>query len=128
MFVSLIVDCVLIGLLIATMSYCLRLNNRLESIRGADQELQKLLGAFNVTTETARQGISELRALSETRGRALDEAIVKAQKLADELSIMTDSGNRLADRLDKGFSNRQAGEENTPEADHDLLRALRRVK
>ena len=42
------------GLLIATLVYCIRLNKRLESIRGANDELRQLMTSFNAATEAAR--------------------------------------------------------------------------
>ncbi len=126
--VSWIMDFVLIVLLVCTLIFCYRLNRRLEVIRDTDQELKKLLSAFGIATENAKNSVHDLKTLSESHGRVLEEKVSKAQRLADELSIMTEAGSRLADRLERGFSPRASPDDMVSTADHDLLRALRRVK
>ncbi|MCW5730740.1 MAG: hypothetical protein KIT20_08285 [Alphaproteobacteria bacterium] len=147
MTLALLLDILLIGLLVATLGFCIRLNGRLQAVRGANQELRQLVTSFDTATEKARAGVAELKLASEAAGRDLKERIEKARALADELAIITESGNRLADRLEHGLTSRRTGarrqgagagdedpaeEEGEPaprmKAERDLLQALRRVK
>lgn len=144
---SFLLDLLLIGLLLATLGFCIRLNGRLQAVRGANQELRQLVSSFDNATEKARAGVVELRAASEAAARDLKDRVEKARALADELSIITESGNHLADRLERGLTSRRGADrrrdgataeeepaedegEPTPRlrAERDLLQALRRVK
>ncbi|HYM33324.1 MAG TPA: DUF6468 domain-containing protein, partial [Candidatus Cybelea sp.] len=76
----------------------------------------------------------------EQAGRALQDRIATARGLADELSLINDSGSRIAERLAESIdsSRRVAAqrpsviasvqEPHRSEAERELMQALRRVK
>lgn len=152
MMFSTIADLALMALLVATLVFCIRLNKRLESIRGAKDELKALMASFDGATDRARAAVVELRKASDETAGALKERIDRGRALADELSIITDAGDRLASRLEQGLTSRRDGDarpnfgsgsgmkpadrrdagagsdHHRSEAEKDLIQTLRRVK
>lgn len=127
-------------LLIATIGFCWRLNGRLGELRDARAEMGKLIGELDRATTRAAAAITDLRAASDGIGAALDDKMGGGRVLADDLQLMIESGNRLADRLEEGIgaarrSTQPAAAqpgfqavELRSEAERDLARVLRRVK
>lgn len=123
-------------LLIATIGFCWRLNGKLDELRDARAEMGKLIGELDRATTRAAAAITDLKTASDGIGAALDDKMGAGRVLADDLQLMLETGNRLADRLedDIGSARRasapqgvQAAELRT-EAERDLARVLRRVK
>ena len=121
-------------LLVITVIYCLVLNHRLSALRGNQAEMRKLLEDFGRATQAAESSIAHLKVASDHIGGALDERMTKAQALTDELSSITQSGARLADRIESGLVGRptQSAGQRTPgagpekDAAAELRRELRR--
>lgn len=143
MSITLALDLLVAGLLVATIVYCWMLNRRLDSLRGAQEQLKTLIQDFNRATEQARSGVQELKQASQLAGEELRQQVDKARGLADELVFITDTGVRLAERLEKDLESgrRQGSRPDTvgaggeaveggsrSEAERELLQALRRVK
>lgn len=127
-------------LLVATIGFCWRLNGRLGELRDARAEMGKLIGELDRATSRAAAAITDLKVASEGIGATLEDKMGAARVLVDDLQLMVESGNRLADRLedDIGSARRatpQGGSqpasqpvELRTEAERDLARVLRRVK
>ncbi|MDP6876711.1 MAG: DUF6468 domain-containing protein [Alphaproteobacteria bacterium] len=93
-------------LLLVTVVYCLVLNHRLTALRGNQGEMRKLLADFTAATQAAETSVNHLKMASDHAGAALDQKITDARALADELSSITQSGGRLAERIESGLVNR----------------------
>lgn len=91
-------------LLLATIVYCAILYRRLAGLRGGQQEMRQLIAEFDEATGRAEAGVAELKAANAAILNDLGAESRKARALADELSVLTDSGARLADRIDGGLS------------------------
>ena len=126
-------------LLVATIGFCWRLNGRLSELRDARAEMGKLIGELDRATTRAAAAITDLKTTGEGIGSALEDKMGAGRVLVDDLRLMVESGNRLADRLDDGIgSARRATQGAAPvgvqavelrtEAERDLARVLRRVK
>lgn len=122
-------------LLIATIGFCCRLNRQLTELRDARAEMGKLIGELDRATTRAAAAITDLKAASDGIGATLEEKMGGARVLTDDLQLMIESGNRLADRLEDGISSarRTTPQPSAPielrtEAERDLARVLRRVK
>lgn len=127
------------ALLIATMVFCWRLNRRLNEMRDAKAEMSQLIAELDRATNRAARAIADLRAASDGAGASLERRVGEAQSLTDDLKLMIDAGERLADRLDGGIetARRAVPRENTipfpdaaarSDAERDLAKMLRRVK
>ncbi len=131
-------------LLVMTIGYCFVLDRRLQALRSGREELQKVVEDLNASIGRAQTTILDLKANAGDTARILEERIGKAQGLADELSLMVQSGNSIAERLadrPTGIKGGSAGErsvrlaerpqdgENTPNpVEAGLLKALRQVR
>lgn len=93
-------------LLLVTVGYCLTLNRRLTALRASQPEMQKLLSEFTEATRQAEISVSHLKIASDQIGETLDQRMTKARALADELASITQSGGRLAGRIENGLVGR----------------------
>lgn len=123
-------------LLLVTVGYCWQLNRRLIVLRGAQGELGRLLEEFGRATRSAEAAIQELKRAGGESGQQLEERVRQARALCDELSVMTQSGNGLAERLERGAAGRRPAEEEPArprtaarsESERELIAALRQAR
>ncbi len=90
-------------LLLATIVYCAILYHRLAGLRGGQEEMQRLVAEFDKATARAQAGVAELKAANAAILDDLRAESRTARALADELSVLTESGARLADRIEGGL-------------------------
>jgi hypothetical protein len=137
--------------LIATIVYCAMLDRRLRAMRSGQDGLRDLVRDLNAATTQAVSAIDNLKNASAATGEDLGERVQRARALADELALMLDAGDRIADRLgrnDKPPIVRQAAarpaaqpaagprqaptnaprDSNPSRATHPLLDALKRAR
>jgi hypothetical protein len=100
---SLPMDLVLEGivsvLLAATIGYCAMLDRRLRAMRSGQDGLRDLIRDLGTATEQAVSAIARLREASDATGQALGDQVKRGRALADELGLIVEAGNRIADRL-----------------------------
>ena len=152
-----ILELILIVLLIATLFHAIRLERALGVLKGDRAALQELVAGFNASTQTAEQGIGRLRLAADGAGRSIAKQIDTSQGLRDDLQLLTERGERLADRLEilvrdgralpqempagamlsssvreaedpPGFGGGRGEPRPKSQAERDLLRALRIVR
>jgi ABC-type transporter Mla subunit MlaD len=97
---ALFLNLVIAGLLVVTIGYCWQLNRRLSTLRQGREELVALVTSLNQVTQRAEAGISALQAMAKDAGAELQKTVKKAQDLRDELALITETGNNLANRLE----------------------------
>jgi hypothetical protein len=136
-----ILELVLIVLLAATLFHAIRLERALGVLKRDRAQLQELVAGFNASTQAAEQGIARLRATADGAGRVISRQVDMAQRLRDDLTFLTERGERTADRLEQLVRSGRMpvpevlpdpphpgpGEEPRPrsQAEQELLRALR---
>jgi len=98
--VSLVFDVLITCLLGATIYFAVKLSRHLDSFRSNRATMENLIRELSGQITRAQEGISFLDELSANRGDELRRSITKAQALSDELQLMTESGNSLAERLE----------------------------
>jgi len=87
-------------LLALTLFYCVILERRLASVRKGQEGLKTTIGELNMAISGAG---ASLRALKSAAGEAavtLDERLKRARLHIDELSVLTASGERIAQRME----------------------------
>ena len=62
--------------------------------------LQELVAGFNASTRQAERGIERLRGAADGAGRQIAGQVDAATALKDDLTLLIERGDRLADRLD----------------------------
>ncbi len=95
-----LLDLALIVLLAVTLFHALRLERALGVLRRDRAALEELVAGFNASTRQAEQGIERLRAAADGAGRQIARQVDAAEGLKDDLTFLSERGERLADRLD----------------------------
>lgn len=103
---TLVVELVLIVLLSATLGYCVLLERRLSAMRKGQDALKGTIGQLNTAISSAGNSLIQLRAAASGAAVTLDERLGLARKLIDELSVLTASGERIAERFDRATDSR----------------------
>lgn len=134
---DLIVDGILALLLIAAIVVCILVYNRLGTIRAGQAELKSLVDQLNGAAVEAQRSVAGLKVSAEEIEGRLKLEGKKATAIADELSLMTEAGNNLADRIEKGLTSARSEERaggSVPEANEskkqqqEILAALREAR
>lgn len=103
-FYSLLVDGLLALLLITVIIVCSFVYRRLGTIKEGQAELRLLVDQLNHAVIEAQRSVANLKqSASEVEGR-LQVETRKASVLADELGLITEAGNNLADRIERGLT------------------------
>jgi Domain of unknown function (DUF6468) len=103
MSLSLIVDIALSVLLAATLVYCAILERKLSSLRKGQDGLKNTIADLNGAIVSAGASMRMLKAAAGTAAENLDGRIARGRSLADELSLLVGSGERIAERIERGL-------------------------
>ena len=123
--VSLIVEVTLAGLLAATLICCVRLDRRLRLLRSDQDSLSGAVRALNAAVATAQSSLSGLRAAAHDADESLGRKVSSARGLADELSLLTSAGERIAARIESARANNSHAAPRTLPAFAETFRAAR---
>lgn len=88
-------------LLAFTLVYCIILERRLAALRNGQDGIRKTFNDLNTAITAAAASIRALKTAAGEAADELDGRLSKARALADELALITASGERIADRLDR---------------------------
>ncbi len=102
--INLILNILIIALLAVTIGYCWLLNRRIRVLQNSKSELAQLLKHFDESTQRASESIIALQTASKKIGENIQFRIEKANYLLDDLSLMTERGNKLVDQLEASFA------------------------
>ena len=102
--ISILFELLLVGMLAVMIYYAWRLNEKLSDLRNDKFELEKLLTTFATSTERAEDSILWLKSKASETVEVLEEKVVKAVTLRDELSFMVERANEMADRLESAIN------------------------
>ena len=101
-------DIVVAVLLVVTVFYCWRLNQRLSTLRQGREELANLVTTLTQATQRAENSIHVLKAAAQEASATLEVKVKTAESLRDELSMITETGNNLANRLESRLTGTKA--------------------
>jgi hypothetical protein len=100
MTVSLAVDILIAGLLVATIAYAWMLNRKLALLRADRAALDQTSLRFTEAASRAEQAVSDLKGASSTSGRALEDTLKRATALRDDLSYLVERAEAAAGKLE----------------------------
>jgi hypothetical protein len=132
-----LLEIVLVALLAATLFHAVRLERALGVLKRDRAVLEELVGNFNASTRHAEAGIDRLCAVADGAGRQLAQQIEAAAALRDDLTLLSQRGERLADRLDEQLRRARplladTAANDAPrqrsQAERDLIKALRMAR
>ena len=87
-------------LLAATLGYCILLERRLAAVRKGQEGLKTHIGELNMAISGAGASLRALKAAAGEAAQTLDERLKRARLHIDELSVLTASGERIAQRME----------------------------
>ncbi|MFZ4541930.1 MAG: DUF6468 domain-containing protein [Rickettsiales bacterium] len=99
-FLSVLMNLMMAGLLLATIIYCLKLNARIKVLQDSKSELARIIREFDDSTQRATQNINEIHAATMRISENMQHKIDKANYLADDLEALLDKGNKMAGKVD----------------------------
>ena len=129
---DLIIDGILAVLLISVIIVCNIVYRRLQTIRDGQAEMRELMDSLNVSVLQAQKSVKDISASSNDVEERIGNQIAKASKLVDELTLITEAGNNLADRIDRNIAN-YGGDKNeavepTGKQQKEILAALKEAR
>lgn len=87
-------------LLALTLVYCVVLERRLAAVRKGQEGLKQHIGELNMAISGAGASLRALKAAANEAAGTLDERLKRARLHIDELSVLTASGERIAQRME----------------------------
>jgi hypothetical protein len=87
-------------LLAFTLAYCVILERRLAAVRKGQEGLKTTIGELNMAISGAGASLRALKAAAGEAAVTLDERLKRARLHIDELSVLTASGERIAQRME----------------------------
>ena len=126
---ALILDVLIAGLLVAVIIYAVRLNRSLSVLQKSKQELEQLLSGFSDSTEKAERAVQNVKDATSQNKDMIGGLLSEAEGLKEDLAFLIDRGNNVADRLDRGISEKRgpspARDGDTASDIEDAMRAAR---
>ena len=102
MTLAFVLELALTVLLAATLVYCIVLERRLAAVRKGQEGLKRMIGELNAAISGAGASLRALKGgCRECRGNAGRTSQARPAALADELALLTASGERIAERFDR---------------------------
>jgi hypothetical protein len=97
-------------LLVFTLAYCVVLERRLATVRKGQEGLARTIGELNMAIAGAGASLRALKTAAGEAAATLDERLKRARLHIDELSVLTASGERIAQRMEFAATQRGAME------------------
>ena len=98
-------------LLAFTLCYCVILERRLAAVRKGQEGLSRTIGELNMAISGAGASLRALKAAAGEAAQTLDERLKRARLHIDELSVLTVSGERIAQRMEGAASTPRVAKE-----------------
>ncbi len=132
---GMIVDGVLAVLLVTAIVVSIIVYKRLGTIREGQAQLRELVDELNRAVVNAQSSVAGLKKSAVEVEEILQARVQKASALADELGMITEAGNNLADRIERGLTSAKRGEATQTKAEkagskqqQEILAALREAR
>lgn len=97
---GLVFDIVISLLLMTAIAYAIALNRKLNVLRAARGDIEKLFADFSAATGRAEGGLQALKQGSAEASVSLAKNVTDACRLAEEMAFLVTKGNEIADRLE----------------------------
>src|SRR6201989_2648809 len=116
-------------LLAATLVYCILLERRLAAVRKGQEGLKRHIGELNMAIAGAGASLRALKTAAGEAAHTLDERLKRARLHIDELSVLTASGERIAQRMESAAATPRIAREipNMPLPSTSILSRLERA-
>lgn len=98
---ALVLDVAMMVLLLITIIYAVRLTGYLKRFKNSRKELESVIANLSGHIEKAEKAVADLNEAVDISTYDLRDRIDRAAKMADELEMMTQTGDALANRLEE---------------------------
>jgi hypothetical protein len=98
-------------LLAFTLAYCVILERRLAAVRKGQEGLSRTIGELNMAISGAGASLRALKSAAGEAAQTLDERLKRARLHIDELSVLTASGERIAQRMESAAASPRVARE-----------------
>jgi hypothetical protein len=98
-------------LLAFTLAYCVILERRLAAVRKGQEGLSRIIGELNMAISGAGASLRALKSAAGEAAHTLDERLKRARLHIDELSVLTVSGERIAQRMESAAASPRVARE-----------------
>jgi len=98
-------------LLAFTLGYCVILERRLATVRKGQEGLSRTIGELNMAISGAGASLRALKSAAGEASQTLDERLKRARLHIDELSVLTASGERIAQRMEASATSPRVAKE-----------------
>ena len=109
-----LLEVVLVLLLGTTLFHAVRLERALGVLKRDRAVLEGLVESFNESTRQAESGIEHLRSAADGAGRQMARQIEQCQRLRDDLSFLSERGEKLAERVENSVRSARMFADNQP--------------
>jgi Domain of unknown function (DUF6468) len=92
-------DVVVAVLLVVAIGAAVVLNRRLAAFRAARSDFEQFIQRFDTAAARAEAGVNALKMTSDATGRVLQQTVVRAQALRDEIAFLVERAEPMIDRL-----------------------------
>lgn len=123
--IAMALELTLTVLLAATLVYCIVLERRLAQVRQGQDGLKDMIAELNAAIAGAGASLRALKAAAGEAAATLDERLKRARAVADELSLLSSSGERIAERFDRAMPAKSALPSGSVMHRLDALKAVR---
>jgi hypothetical protein len=96
---GLLLNILILAALGVAIFYCVRLSKQLNQVRAERKAFETLIQSLNFASARAEGSIQSFKEVATGNGDILQDKINKARAMVDELEIMIQAGDSLADRL-----------------------------
>lgn len=98
-YVGLIFDIIILVALAATMWRATQLSKQFERMQADRKAFEQLIGALNLAASRAEAAIRAIKDMAIESGNTLQDKVTRARGISEELEIMVQAGDNLAERL-----------------------------
>ncbi len=102
---TLIIECSLIVLLLATIIYVFVLNSRIKLIDENKDHLKQLLRGFSTSLIIAEKSIQKIKIAEKESSLIIDKNLKEVKKLCSDLEMLSNRGEEIADNIEKSIKN-----------------------
>ncbi|AIF81893.1 hypothetical protein I862_06695 [endosymbiont of Acanthamoeba sp. UWC8] len=125
---DIVLNITVISLLIITIGFCWRLNKKIIELKDSKKDLGILVQTFDAAIIKTHKSIADLKVMSQTSSVELQQYVDKAGELISDLSFMTNTAAKLADRLENaiGVARNEVAQQGQSKAQFPSANALDR--
>lgn len=98
-YVGLAFDIIILVALAVTMWRATQLSKQFDRMQADRKAFEQLIGALNLAASKAEAAIRSIKDTAIESGNTLHDKVTRARALSDELEIMVQAGDNLAERL-----------------------------